>query len=147
MSAVAGRALSPQSAALSLSTNNGVTPAPPSGFAANSSPNASGLVAFEAGGKDTLPNGRKPVSIATAQHRTLALDQTGALFLSLDSGSHWEAVARQWTGRAITVRIRQGNVNAATPESASSAPWPAFEVVNDNHQVWVSTDGMTWTSE
>ena len=51
-----------------------------------------------------LPSGRLAVSIASADHRTLAVDEKGTLFLREDSGGTWEKVKRQWTGRAVLVR-------------------------------------------
>jgi hypothetical protein len=135
--AAANRALAAQSAGLSASARNGAMPASSASFDGGGSPNASGMIAFEAGSRIALPGGRKAVSFATAQRRTLALDQGGALFLSLDAGSHWEAVVRQWTGRAVAVH--------ATAESSASGA--AFEIVNDSNRVWVSVDGRTWTAQ
>jgi hypothetical protein len=87
-----------------------------------------------------LPSGLTVVSTATAAHRTLAIDLAGALFLSEDSGKHWEPVARQWTGRPIEVRVPRG-------PSGNSAPAPAFELMSDGGLVWVSPDGKTWTPQ
>lgn len=143
--AAANRALAAQSAALPASARNRAMPSAASASfdaGAGASPNASGLVAFEAGSRITLPGGRKVISYATARNRTLALDQDGALFLSLDAGNHWEAVVRQWTGHAVAVHAAQGS---GAPASATSGP--AFEVVNDSNQVWVSADGRTWTAQ
>ncbi len=100
-----------------------------------------------------LPSGLAAVSTVTARNRTLAIDQAGTLFLSKDSGSHWESVARQWTGRAVDVSLRQflnGSSAAAAPSgsaaAASAAPAEVFELRNDKNQTWVSADGMTWTA-
>ncbi|MGA3262700.1 MAG: zf-HC2 domain-containing protein [Terracidiphilus sp.] len=98
-----------------------------------------------------LPSGLTAISTVTAKNQTLAIDQAGALFLSEDSGSHWEAVARQWAGRAMEVRLQQhetGNTAAAAPAGGATVapPLPAtvFEIVNDQNLVWASMDGKTW---
>jgi hypothetical protein len=100
----------------------------------------------------------------TAQLHTLAIDRFGTLFLSQDSGGHWEPVTRQWSGRAVEVRIQESlNVNgtaaagakAGSAEGGSNgssmdravAPPVMFEMVNDSDLVWVSTDGKTWNAK
>lgn len=101
-----------------------------------------------------LPSGLAMVSSVTALHRELAIDQAGALFLSNDSGSHWESVSKQWTGRAVDVTSLQfmngGTAAAATSGGAAAAPAPAadvFELRNDKNLTWVSRDGKTWTAQ
>jgi hypothetical protein len=111
-----------------------------------------------------LPSGLRAVSIATAQHRTLAIDSSGTVFLSEDSGIKWEPVARQWSGRAVVVRIQDGlktdravtaEVNVASSEDESNrlnpysavVPPAVFEIVNDGDLVWVSADGKTWKAK
>ena len=106
-----------------------------------------------------LPSGLPAVSIAAAGHLMLAIDKAGTLFLSDDSGSAWEPVTKQWTGRAVAVRRQapvSGNTEAApaaeaetagnAPASTSAAPPPAtvFEILNDHGLAWVSTDGKNW---
>jgi hypothetical protein len=110
-----------------------------------------------------LPSGLRAVSTVAAQHRTLAIDSDGTLFLSNDSGSHWQPVTRQWSGHAVVVRI-QGAIgpNAGLPVEAEAAvlqddlssnlaaaatPAPVFEIVNDKDHVWISTDGTTWKAK
>jgi hypothetical protein len=87
-----------------------------------------------------LPSGLAAVSRATAQHLTLEIDQAGTLFLSDDSGQHWEPVAQQWTGRAVEVR-------AKTVLSDSTAPANGFELKNEAGSTWASVDGKTWTAQ
>jgi Putative zinc-finger len=101
-----------------------------------------------------LPSGLTAVSTATADNRTLAIDQAGALFLSNDSGSHWESVAQQWSGRAVDVislQFMNGSAAAAgSSGGAAAAPAPAaevFELRNDKNLTWVSMDGKTWTAQ
>jgi hypothetical protein len=82
-----------------------------------------------------LPSGLAAVSTATARQRTLAIDLAGALFLSEDAGKHWEPVARQWTGHAITVRVQTGVSGAV------------FQLTNISGSTWVSADGKIWTAQ
>ena len=86
----------------------------------------------------------------TAQTRTLAIDQAGTLFLSEDSGSHWEQVARQWAGRATEVRLQQtgtGSTAATADQAAPPLPAAIFEIVNDKNLTWASVDGKTWKAQ
>jgi Putative zinc-finger len=114
--------------------------------------------------RSVLPDGLTAVSTAAAQQHLLAVDATGAVFLSNDSGRNWESVVPQWTGRAIEVRanpVTQANQAAnrdaitVSPagKSAANAPLakpaiPAFfEIVNDSASIWTSTDGKTWKAK
>ena len=117
-----------------------------------------------------LPNGLMAVSIASGRHFLLAIDEAGALFLSVDRGVAWERVNKQWMGRAVTVRrqardhdapqaaptVRSGETGGGTTgdgagggSSANTGDAPSlieiFELSNDENQTWVSTDGLTWT--
>jgi hypothetical protein len=107
-----------------------------------------------------LPSGLLAVSTVTARHRTLSLDAAGTLFLGEAAGSRWERVARQWTGRAVAVRIQRaldGNLSATlaggganqefSGPGAPLSPAAAFEIVNDKDLVWVSLDGRTWEAK
>jgi hypothetical protein len=81
-----------------------------------------------------LPTGLPTISTVKGARATLAIDETGNVFVSSDYGSHWDSVARQWTGRAVTVRAQAG-----TPDN--------YELVNDRGQKWASPDGLVWTAE
>jgi hypothetical protein len=87
-----------------------------------------------------LPSGLTAVSSAIAQHLVLEIDQAGTLFLSNDSGMHWEQVAQQWTGRAVEVRAKTGLRDNAAPATG-------FELKNDAGSTWASADGKTWTAQ
>jgi xanthosine utilization system XapX-like protein len=87
-----------------------------------------------------LSNGAMAVSAAVTLHQTLALDGTGALFLSEDGGLHWEPVAQQWTGRAIEVRTTRA-------ASGPAAPPVTFELMNEAGLTWVSADGKAWKAK
>jgi hypothetical protein len=122
---------------------------------------AGGLFAARMAHSFHLPSGLPAVSIASAGHLMLAVDQAGALFLSEDQGGTWEPVLKQWTGRAVAVRRQaagSGNAETApaaeaeTPGNAAgtaTAPQPAaaFEILNDQSQVWASADGKIWIAK
>jgi hypothetical protein len=95
-----------------------------------------------------LPSGLTPVSAATAGQRRLAIDPVGTLYLSEDSGAHWQEIGRQWDSRAVEVRIESAGTSGAAASgainAASAVPSPLFELVNDRNNIWVSTDGKTW---
>ena len=111
------------------------------------------VIQFEAAREEKrapLPSGLAVVSTVTAQTRTLAIDQAGTLFLSEDSGSHWEQVARQWAGRATEVRLQQtgtGSTAATADQAAPPLPAAIFEIVNDKNLTWASVDGKTWKAQ
>ena len=87
-----------------------------------------------------LPSGLAAVSSATVQHLTLEIDRSGTLFLSDDSGEHWEPITRQWTGRAVEVRAKTGL-------SGNTAQAGVFELKNDAGSTWASADGKTWSAQ
>lgn len=90
-----------------------------------------------------LPSGLEAVSTVSGEHAVLVVDQAGNVFLSGDSGVHWEGVARQWKGRAVAVRRQElSQKEAGGGKEESSAK---FELVNDEGRVWESSDGKTWT--
>jgi hypothetical protein len=91
-----------------------------------------------------LPSGLPALSGAAAQRSMLAVDSAGGVYLSEGSGIHWESVAKQWTGRAVSVRVQP-----RLDEYHGAAPLPAavFEIVNDQGQVWVSTGGRIWKAK
>jgi hypothetical protein len=95
-----------------------------------------------------LPSGFAPVSMATAQHRTVAVDPAGSLFVRESSSANWESVVHQWTGQAVQVRVQQPLSGGASGNAvAPPTPSAAFEIVNDSNLVWVSQDGKTWKAQ
>jgi hypothetical protein len=94
--------------------------------------------------KMTLPNGFGALSVASEAGRSIALDTAGAMFLSEDSGKHWQPIHTQWTGRAILVRTRPVGTQAAALRAPQTM---RFELVNDKLQTWISYDGKTWTQQ
>ena len=120
-----------------------------------------GFSAGRAANRVHLPSGLPAISIAHKGPRMLAIDNAGALFLSEDSGANWDPVTTQWAGRAVLVR------KSAEPPSAAVTP-PAdnskvagdspdsgvplesntvFELLNDQGQLWWSTDGRIWSTK
>lgn len=91
-----------------------------------------------------LPSGLNALSSASVAGRTIAIDPSGALFLSEDNGKHWQSIQTQWTGRAVLVRARQFPTKSLVLAGAQP---PRFELVNDKLQTWVSEDGKIWTAE
>jgi len=87
-----------------------------------------------------LPGGVRAVSAAVTLDRTLAVDPTGALFLSEDAGLHWEPITQQWTGRVLEVR-------ATKPASDPAAPALGFELMNEAGLTWTSMDGKVWKAK
>ena len=95
-----------------------------------------------------LPGGVQPLSVAFAAPRAVAIDTSGALFLSEDQGKHWQPIPTQWTGRAVLVRNMQPSTDKADAlQAVQTIPAAHFELVNDKLQTWKSSDGKTWTAE
>jgi hypothetical protein len=105
---------------------------PPAGFAAGI--RTTRALALNAPKASALPTGLPAISTVKGVRLALAVDDSGNVFLSRDSGIHWESVARQWSGRAVTVRLQ-------------STPPECYELVNDQGQKWASPDGLVWTAE
>ncbi len=101
----------------------------------------SGLLSIDKAKSTVLPHGTSALSVATNGGHTIAIDATGAMFLSEDAGKNWVPIARQWTGRAILVRTRQ---TAAGAGAAPAPPINGFELVTDTLETWESQDGKTW---
>jgi hypothetical protein len=95
--------------------------------------------------KVSLPGGAQLLSVAYAADRAIAIDTSGALFLSEDQGKHWQPVTTQWTGRAVLVRNTQRSKDKA--DFLQGIAPVGFQLVNDKLQTWKSPDGKTWTAE
>lgn len=106
-----------------------------------------------------LPSGAHPVITVAARQRVVALDPSGAIYLSDDVGNLWQPVAQQWTGRAATLRIVPrgsakkepgaagsaiSGLNTNAPGPNLAAPKSLFELVNDQGVIWTSEDGNIW---
>ena len=90
-----------------------------------------------------LPSGLAAVSTVFVEHKVLAVDNSGSVFLSTDAGVHWESIGRQWSGRAVAVRS-QAEVKPPTDGGTSQN---SFELVNGEGQVWTSPDGRSWKAK
>jgi hypothetical protein len=121
-----------------------------------------------------LPSALTVQSIATGQHRTLAIDVAGAVFMRKDAVTNWETVTPPWTGRAVLVRFREaspkatgagqvgqsmgGPVNRASGANGKDGfnggaiagtltPPGVFEIETDSGQVWASANGEDWKAK
>lgn len=100
-----------------------------------------------------LPSGLPLISAVSAGSDTIAVDAFGALFVSHDDGHEWKAVAKQWTGRAVKVRLAgmgsgfSAPVFGARRAAHEGAALAVFELVNDANAVWASADGVKWARE
>ncbi|MGC1462209.1 MAG: zf-HC2 domain-containing protein [Terracidiphilus sp.] len=119
-------------------------PARAGSFNAGVQHKASGAFAASRVKPAELPSGLPAVSTAKAQGSTLAVDRTGLVFLSEDSGRHWESIALQWSGRAVAIRVEPV---VGANENAEPSAAVIFEIVNDQGQVWLSTDGRNWKAK
>ncbi len=93
-------------------------------------------------GPIALPGGSVTVSTATSKGLLLAVNEAGNVYLSSDMGAHWQSVAQEWSGRAVSVRTAaKAKTDAA---DVAGAQQDLFELVNDQGKVWVSADGRSW---
>jgi len=140
---LAGRSLSGSASVLQIESKS----SPAASFEIAPAPSLHGVAAVNRGRGINLPSGLTAVSTAAIQHRLLAIDPAGTLFLSEDSGASWQPVPSQWTGHPVQVFTRQ--LRTATPVATDLQPIPApvFELVNDSNLTWVSSDGKTWTAQ
>lgn len=104
-----------------------------------------GGIASPASTAIALPGGSVTVSTATAKGLMLAVNEAGNVYLSPDMGAHWQSIAQQWSGRAVSVRTA---VKAKTNDGdVVGTQQDLFELVNDQGKVWVSADGKSWKSK
>ncbi len=99
-----------------------LSPAPAAGRGVGGGRATGGAFAVYKAKAAGLPSGLAAVSTAVAEHSVLAVDKAGSVFLSEDSGSHWESVARQWNGRAVAVRTQAAAKANAAGAAGSSEP-------------------------
>ena len=107
-------------------------------------PPSGGAMASSAVSPIALPSGSVTLSTATAKGLLLAVDEAGDVYLSSDMGAHWQSIAPQWNGRAVSVRAA---VKAKSAADVAGAQQDLFELVNDQGKVWVSADGRSWKAK
>jgi hypothetical protein len=83
-------------------------------------PSASGGAAGQSA-VSALPSGQAAIASVDLGNRRLVLDGGGALFVSLDQGTHWRRIPQQWRGRA-TALIRLPQMRTETFSAPGSAP-------------------------
>jgi hypothetical protein len=77
-----------------------------------------------------LPSKLPTAYLVSSGARTLATDATGALFLSLDAGRHWQPVDAAWPGKVAQLKL-------------AHAP-AVFQLLTTTGAVWLSPDGIHW---
>jgi hypothetical protein len=65
----------------------------------------------------------------------LAVDSSGALFFSGNSGKSWKAVKSQWPGKIVRL---------VAPPELPQASKAAFQLTTDSGSIWLSRDGRRW---
>jgi len=84
-----------------------------------------------------LPN-KLPAEIMVTRGKViLAVDSSGALFFSGNSGKTWKAVKPAWSGKVVRL--------LAPPELPQAAK-AAFQLTTDSGSIWLSRDGRRWYS-
>ncbi len=106
-----------------------------------------------------LPTGSHPAATVATRQRVLAIDPSGALYLSRNAGTLWLPITQQWTGRATSLRLfapQPADAKSSTgadkitpvtgnaPSSDATTPRPLFELTTDQGALWFSEDGNTW---
>jgi hypothetical protein len=107
-----------------------------------------------------LPSHLPVLSMVSSARKTLAIDTSGTLFLSTDSGISWLCVPAQWTGRAQKLRLILPPSQTVAKDNGSSLDAhtgamimsgsiaqtrpSVFELTIDTGVIWTSTDGQTW---
>lgn len=84
-----------------------------------------------------LPNRKTIASRITIRGRILMLGQDGSLTVSIDGGSSWREVTKQWQGKATQLM----------PLPSQQKNGESVLLWNDANRAWISTDGGdTWSS-
>jgi hypothetical protein len=124
-------------------------------FSANHAAQGSATAGAVVAAPILLPSGLQAVSLVHVTGRHVALDQDGNLFLRANADSAWTQIAKQWTGKAASLRTDPSMQPAArfsmmmkkAPEAGAqeTAAPPTLRLINDTGHVWTSVDsGQTW---
>jgi hypothetical protein len=65
----------------------------------------------------------------------LAVDSTGVLFFSGNSGKSWKTIKSPWTGKVVSV---------VTPPELPEASKAQFQLTTGSGSIWLSRDGRRW---
>jgi hypothetical protein len=110
----------------------------------NSSPLRKAATAAAKTLQTPLPNGQKALATAANANLILAIDSTGALQLSKDTGKTWQPIPAQWTGRLVSLRIALTNPASTNPASTNPASTnPASTNPASNDPAPATTNGNT----
>jgi hypothetical protein len=82
-----------------------------------------------------LPSKLPATITVTSGKVMLAVDATGALFLSRNAGKGWKAVKPAWPGKVVHL------ISLGEP---SQAPAAVFQLTTDSDSTWLSRDGNHW---
>ena len=100
-----------------------------------------------------LPSHLTIASAVSNGTRIVAIDTSGSVFVSKNSGKKWQAVSAPWPGRArevklalppatATVEVSDGAISENKKKSKpKSLP---FELTTDAGTTWTSNDGENW---
>ena len=86
-------------------------------------------------GPRPLPSVLPAIITATSGQIMLAVDSTGALFLSRNAGKHWKAIKSVWPGKVVRL---------VTPPELSQSTSAVFQLTTDSDSTWLSRDGSHW---
>jgi hypothetical protein len=82
-----------------------------------------------------LPSKLPATLTVTSGEVMLAVDSTGALFLSRNAGKSWKAVKPKWPGTVVDL---------ITLAESSQTPAAVFQLTTDSDSAWLSRDGNHW---
>ncbi len=85
-------------------------------------------------GPRPLPSKLPPANTVASGRIMLAVDSSGAAFVSQNSGKRWKTVKPVWTGK----------VRRIAPGDPSQISIAAFQLTTDSGAVWLSRDGAHW---
>src|SRR5207247_6622168 len=81
---------------------------------------------------------RLPAEIMVTHGKViLAVNSSGALFFSGNSGKSWKGVKSQWAGKVVRL---------LAPSELPQDSKTAFQLTTDSGSIWLSRDGRRWYS-
>jgi hypothetical protein len=85
-------------------------------------------------GPRPLPNNLPTSMTVTSGKTMLAVDASGAVFVSQNAGKSWKVVKAVWQGKVDTIRL------VDSPQTSKAT----FELTTDSSAIWLSRDGSRW---